>query len=129
MSDPAAVALWRKAIYRVGVAIVISRPSGYAPHVTTFSVNLTAKVALAQPDSAAPLREGLGARGAGAVTQDERTVILMASDLSASRFPLPIQKGDLVTLPDTSEQFTVAFVDSYALAIAGAIKLTIAGVA
>jgi hypothetical protein len=42
---------------------------------------------------------------------------------------MPVQKGDLVTLPETLEQYTVTRVDPYALAIAGVIRLTITGVA
>ncbi|MFZ1109851.1 MAG: hypothetical protein WAN43_16070 [Rhodomicrobium sp.] len=129
MIDHSARAFWRQAIDRVGVSILLARAIGYAPNVVTFSVNLKAKVALSQPDSSAPAQEGLGSSGAGAVTENDRTVVVMAEELFHSRFPLPVQKGDLVTLPETAEQFTVTRVDPYALAIAGAIRLTVTGVA
>lgn len=129
MTNQSARAFWREAIDRVGVPILLTRVMGYAPATQTFSVNLRARVALATSDSSAPAQQGLSAGGAGAVTETDRTAIVMAQELSRSRFPLPVQKGDLVTLPETSEQFTVTLVDPYTLAIAGAIKLTIAGVA
>ena len=129
MTNQSARAFWREAIDRVGVPILLTRVMGYAPATQTFSVNLRARVALATSDSSAPAQQGLSAGGAGAVTETDRTAIVMAQELLRSRFPLPVQKGDLVTLPETSEQFTVTLVDPYTLAIAGAIKLTIAGVA
>lgn len=129
MIDESARAFWREAIERVGVPIVLSRAFGYAPNVTTFSVNLRAKVLLAAPDGSAASQQGLGAGGAGAVTETDRSVIVMAEELYRSRFPLPVKKGDLVTLPETTEQLTVTQVDPYLMAIAGAIKLTVAGVA
>ena len=128
MIDRSARAFWKQAIDTVGVPILLTRVIGYAPTTQTFSVNLRAKVALATPDGSAASQQGLGASGAGAVTENDRTVVVMAQELFRSRFPLPVQKGDLVTLPETSEQFTVTLVDPYLMALAGAIKLTIAGV-
>ncbi len=129
MINVSARAFWRHAINQVGVPLTLARAIGYAPNLTTFSVSLRAKVALAAPDSTAPSQEGLGSSGADAVTENDRTVTVMAEELFRSRFPMPVQKGDLVTLPETLEQYTVTRVDPYALAIAGVIRLTITGVA
>jgi hypothetical protein len=71
---------------------------------------------------------GLGASTPGAVPQDDRLVIVMADDLAAAAFPLPVAKGDLIVLSLSAEQLMVTRVDPYKRAFAGAIELTAAGI-
>lgn len=126
ITDPSAVAFMRQAIDAVGVPIVLQRVFGYAPNATTFSVNLTARVAKVTADSGAVSREGGSAPGA--VTQNDRTVRIMADDLANSRFPLPVVKGDKVILPPGGDTFDVSEVDPFTFAMAAAIELTVTGV-
>lgn len=128
MIDRSAEAFLEQAIDTVGVAVAVTRLFGYQPNITTFSVDVRAKVAKVTPNSAAPPRDGSPANAPGALTQDDRTVILMAKHLRAERFPLPLRKGDKVTLKETGDVFDVSDVDPYTMAIAGAVTLTVTGV-
>jgi hypothetical protein len=127
--DPSATAFFAAAIERAGVRVVVSRATGYAPNVVIFSAEVKAKELMVAPDTGATARDGSSASAPGAVTQNDRTLIVMERALRDKRFPLPLQKGDLVALPDSAEQFSVSRVDAYTRAIAGAITLTVTGVA
>jgi hypothetical protein len=127
--DPSASAFFEEAIEKTGVRVIVSRAFGYAPNVVTFSADVKAKEMLVVPDTSAPARDGLSASEPGVVTQSDRTLIVMERALRDKRFPLPLQKGDLVALPDSAEQFSVSRVDAYTRALAGAITLTVTGVA
>jgi hypothetical protein len=127
-TNPSAVAFWRTAIRKRGVKVAVERISGYAPNTVTFTAGVKAIVEKVTPDSAAPSRDGRGASEPGAITQDDRSAIMLAEDLCSARFPLPLKKGDRVVLPETCEAFDVTGIDPYELAIAGAIKLTLTGV-
>jgi hypothetical protein len=130
VSDPAATAFMRTAIHTTGVPVTMQRVFGYAPApVWTFSADLTARVAKVAANRAAPARDGLSATAPGALTQDDRTVRLMADELAAERFPLPVAKGDKIILAAGGEAFEVSEVDDYTFAFAGAIELTVTGVA
>lgn len=128
MTDPSAVAFMRQAIAARGVLVTLRRVFGFAPNATTFSATLTAFVAKVAPDGAAAARDGLSASTPGAVTQNDRTVRIMADELAASRFPLPVIKGDKVVLP-SGDVFDVSEIDAYTFALADAIELTVTGVA
>jgi hypothetical protein len=128
MINPSAAAFLEQAIEETGVEITLTRVFGFAPTASTFSVNLKAKVALVQPDAGAAAREHVEMSAPGAVTENSRVVILAERHLRGTRFPLPIQKGDKVLLPATSELFDVARVDPYLRAIAGGVTLTVTGV-
>ena len=119
----------RTAIAAVGVPVTLTRIFGFPPNSWTVSANLTAKVAKVQADRTAPTRDGLSASAPGAITQSDRTVRIMADDLADSRFPLPVRKGDKLTLPGSSETFEVSEVDPFTFGMAGAIELTVTGVA
>lgn len=112
-----------------GVPVIFNRISGYAPNVTTVaSASITAIVRMMTPDSTAVAETGYSAHNAGSISQDDRLVIVMADDLTAADFPLPVMKGDRVVLSATSEEFEVTKVDPYKRALTGAIEVTIAGV-
>lgn len=128
MINPSAQAFLEQSIDQVGVTVTVSRLTGFAPNVTTVSATLMAKVDRVAPNTAEPARDGMSARDAGSVTQDDRTVLLMNKALCASGFPVPIVKGDKVSLPQTAEVFDVTLVDPYTRAIAGGVTLTVTGV-
>ena len=129
MSDLSAAAAYREAIAVAGVAITLQRVSGYAPNVTTVSaVSLNALVRNVSLDAAAAAQSGLSASTPGAVTQADRLVIVLADDLAAAGFPVPVARGDQVVLPDASELLNVLRVDPYKRAIAGAVEIFVAGV-
>jgi hypothetical protein len=126
--DPSAAAFTEQAIQTTGVPIQIVRLTGYAPNVTSVSASITAVVRMVLSDSSVESRTGVGAGAPGAITQDDRLVILTTADLTAAGFPTPVQKGDRVVLTATAEEFDVVKIDPYKRALAGAIELTIAGV-
>ena len=129
MSDLSAAAAYREAIAVAGVAITLQRVSGYAPNVTTVSaVSLNALVRNVSLDAAAAAQSGLSASTPGAVTQADRLVIVLADDLAAAGFPVPVARGDQIVLPDASELLNVIRVDPYKRAIAGAVEIFAAGI-
>jgi hypothetical protein len=128
MVDPSAAAFTAAGIYRAGVPVTIQRASGVAPNVTVISAAITAIVRNVTPDTTEVAQNGVGASEPGSISQDDRLLIVMAQDLAAAAFPLPVVKGDLVTLSDSTEILNVARVDPYKRAMAGAIELTVTGV-
>ena len=129
MSDLSAAAAYREAIAVAGVAITLQRVSGYAPNVTTVSaVSLNALVRNVSADTTAAAQSGLSASKPGAVTQADRLVIVLADDLAAAGFPVPVARGDQIVLPDASELLNVIRVDPYKRAIAGAVEIFAAGI-
>jgi len=129
MVDLSTQAAYEEAFAVCGVAATVQRVSGFAPNVTVLAqASITAIVRNITADSTATASAGIGASQMGSIEQGDRTVIVMASDLSAAGFPLPVQRGDQVVLPDSSEVLNVLRVDPYKRALAGAIELTVVGV-
>lgn len=112
----------------VGVPVTFSRLTGFAPNVTQYTASVTAVVRLVLADGEAESRAGLGSSKPGSITQDDREIIVMADDLSNAGYPLPVQKGDRVTINDTTEAFDITKVDGYRRAMSGAIEMTATGV-
>lgn len=128
MIDPSAQAFTAAGIERSGVVVTFQRVSGFAPNTFIFSADLKAIVSMDRDDGQEVGQTGYGSRKPGAITQDSRDVIVMASALSAARFPLPLRKHDRVILALTGEKFSIIHVNPYKRALAGAIELTIVGV-
>ncbi len=129
MTDPSAVAAYRQALRVAGVGVTVQRESGYAPNVVVVaSANVTAAVRQVAPDGTSTSQAGIGAGVMGVVDQADRLVILLAADLAAQGFPLPVVKGDQVLLPDSAERLNVTRVDAYKRRLAGAIEIYAAGV-
>jgi hypothetical protein len=128
MFNPSAAAAIERAIERIGVSIQIQRTWGEPPSAYTFTVTVDAIVQNVQPDGTAEGQAGLASSQMGAISQNDRLIILTAHSLWQSRFPLPVQKGDWIFLPLTSENFSVTKVDPYKREMAGAIELTATGV-
>lgn len=116
------------AIALVGVPCTFQRVSGQAPNASTFSVTVTALVRSYTPDMTAQARQGEPATRIGSISQGQRQVIVMAEDLAAKRFPLPLRKNDKIIVVDTGQELTIDQVDSFHRAIAGAIELRASGV-
>ena len=135
--DPAARERTRRAIYRTGQPVRFGRLSGAAPNVTTTptgGASVTARVFDYSPDGTSPSEAGYPATQLGGITQGERRLLVMADDLSLAGFPVPVQKGDQITLVDWTtsadlETLSVTRVDAAKRAIAGAIELSATGVA
>ncbi|MGH8598291.1 MAG: hypothetical protein ACREXT_16690 [Gammaproteobacteria bacterium] len=107
----------------------MQRISGTAPRTVSFSAIVRAIVREYRPDTSDPARTGYGATGIGGITQTEREVLLMASDLAIARFPLPVKESDKIILATTGEKLNVTRVDGEKRSQAGAVELFAAGVA
>ena len=127
-ADPAIVEAYRRAMQRNPVKVRVVRISGQAPNAVPFAVEVTAIVRDVMPDTTAVAQAGYSASKVGAVTQADRLVILLADDLRAKGFPLPMKKHDRIMLSE-DDVLDVVDVDPFKRAIAGAIELKAAGVA
>jgi hypothetical protein len=135
MSDPNAVAGYRRMLARRGQPVIVRRINGDAPNVGLFEARVPAVVMDYQP------KPPVGSvKPEGDITLGGRNVIVMANDLAALRFPLPLQKNDKVVVnPDPSqlgtgvangdEELNVVAVDPYKRSIGGAIDLVAEGAA
>jgi hypothetical protein len=129
VSDRNVVASYRRAIARAGVAVSFERYAGQPPNrVLAFSSNVSAIVRDYAPDGASVDRTGYGPGRVGAITEGDRMVIVLAADLAAQKFPLPIEKHDKVRRLDNGDLLDITEVDPFKRAIAGAIELKAAGV-
>ena len=119
--DPNALAGYRRALARRGVSVTVRRITGEAPNATTFDATVTALVMDYVPK--APVAD---VRPEGEITLGARNVIVLADDLAAASFPLPVQKHDKVVVD--GEELDVMSVDPNKRGIADAIELVAQGV-
>lgn len=118
-----------RAIGQFGQAVTVQRLTGAAPNVTVAaSATVQAIVKMMQPDTAEPAQTGYPSSGLGGITQTDRMLILMASDLIAAGFPVPVQKNDKIILSTTGEKLNVTRVDGEKRSQAGAVELYAGGV-
>ena len=119
--DANALAGYRRALNRRGVAVTVRRITGEAPNTTTIDASVTAIVMdyLTKPPVADVQPEG-------AITLGARNIILLTDDLAAANFPLPVQKHDKVVV--AGEELDVMSVDPNKRGIADAIELIAQGV-
>jgi len=123
IGDPEMVAAYRDAFREAKArTVTFTRVSGVAPNATTASATVTAIVRNYSGAASG------GAGSTGAITQGNRSLIVLADDLNDEGFPLPLQKHDKVTLTDTGEMLDVQQVDPFKRAAAGAIELQALGV-
>lgn len=130
--DFAINASYKRAFARLGVAVSVTfkRVTGFAPGiVTTQTATVMAVVRDYQSDTTAPAQMGFAATKVGAITEGDRMVIVMASDLAAAGFPLPLRKNDKMLMVDTGDELNITDVDAFKRSGAGAIELKAAGVA
>ena len=104
-----------------GAQVTFQRVTGEAPNATTQSATVVAFARGYQPDPTIASQQGLGSSEVGSLAFADRTILVMASDLAAQGFPLPMIKGDIAVL-DTGETLTLVRVDSAKRAIAGCIE-------
>lgn len=128
-ANPAIVAAYERALAKRGTQIVVTRVTGFAPNPTaTFSAAVVAMVVDYTPDTVEPLQMGYPASKPGGITEGDRLVILMATDLEAARFPLPLRKNDRITIVESGDELSIVDVDAYKRAVGGAIEAKAAGV-
>ena len=138
MPDASAQALTKAAILYCGQQVTFQRLVGQPPSVTVTpsgGATVFANVRTYQPDTTAQAATGYSASRVGTITEGDRLLIVMACDLAAAGFPLPLQKGDRVVLqagdelPPAGETLTVTRVDAQKRSFAGAIEVAAVGVA
>ena len=127
--DPGLASSSMRAIRRVGQSVTFERITGFAPNVATISVTVLAAFRGKAPDTVEPRASGYGASQPGGLSETERELLVMVSDLTAVGFPLPLQRGDKITIASTGERLSVLRFDAGRRAIAGVIEITAAGVA
>lgn len=130
-----AVAAYRRAIAARGdQRVIVRRISGAAPN----TARTDAKVGAIVMDYLPKTPVG-GDAAAAAITLGARTVIVIAADLRAARFPLPLLKNDKIVLnPDAAqlgngtaagdEELNIMSVDANKRGVAGAIEIAAEGV-
>jgi len=115
-----------------GLQVTFQRVTGVAPSATVSPVGgatVTAIVRGYNPDGMASREAGYSAGNVGAITQGDRQILVMADELTAAGFTLPMQKNDQVIVSSTSELLTVTRVDMTKRAVAGCIEAYAVGVA
>jgi len=124
--DLSAQAFTRQGIMLVGIPVTFERVSGYAPNVVIISATVTAKVMKYALDTVTVAETGYSASKPGAIRQGDRQILVMADDLAAAGFPLPVLKSDRVIVP--GDTINIIAVDANKRAMAGCIEIEAAGV-
>ena len=118
----------RRAIYAAGgVQVTFTRVTGVAPNAVTKSATVKAVVRHYKIDTRETGQEGFKPASPGAITQGDREILVMADDLAAGGFPLPVQKGDKIAAA-TGEKMHVISADALKRSVAGCIEIQAAGV-
>jgi hypothetical protein len=134
VTDPGIVASYSRALARAGITVTFQRWAGAAPNrQLVASATVTAVVRDYQPDGSAEARGGSSASKMGAITEGDRIVIVLAGDLAAQHFPLPVLKNDRIQLPSYAsgiegDYLNITEVDPFKRAVGGAIELKASGV-
>jgi hypothetical protein len=129
MIDSEIEAAHREAIAAAdGQRVTVKRITGVAPNATVVSAEVAARVDTMTPATDEVSRTGHSATKPGAITQTQRKLLVMAADLSAQGYPLPVKKNDEITLADGS-RLSVVDSDPHKRASGGAIEIIAAGVA
>ena len=126
--DPGAAAGYERAIARRGRSVTIQRVNGVAPRTAMVSATVTALVQDDSDDVRETSRTGYGSSEPGSISQGQRMIIVLARDLVAQRFPLPLQKNDKVILSGSTEKLNVNDVDDEKRRFGGAIEIKASGV-
>lgn len=126
--DPAIVAAYRAAMKVNPIPVTVIRINGVTPNAAQVEAQVNAIIGSYAPDTIVVQQGGYASSKPGAITQGDRMVILLADDLIAQRFPMPLKKHDRILLP-SGDVLDIVAVDALKRAIAGAIELKAAGVA
>jgi hypothetical protein len=105
-----------------GALVTFQRVTGLAPNTTLISAEVNALVRSYQPDGVAESQSGYSGSQMGAITLGDRQILVMASDLAAKGFPLPLRKNDNAIVADTGEKLKITRVDMTKRAIAACIE-------
>jgi hypothetical protein len=127
--NQSALAGYRRALEARGELVKFQRVTGTAPNTASFYATVMAIVSGYQADSQVMARTGYAAGSVGAITQGDRTILVLASDLANENFPLPLKKNDKVTVIASNEYLNIVQVDPSKRNVAGCIELKAAGVA
>jgi hypothetical protein len=127
MIDPGAQAFTRLGIQIAGIAVRFERIVGFAPNAATTSASVIAIVRKYALDTVTISETGYASSKPGAIRQGDREVLVMAADLEAAGFPLPVKKNDRVVIEATGDTFSIITVDAYHRAMAGCIEIEAAG--
>lgn len=125
LSKPSYVAAYRKALQRNGQPVTFVRDAGVAPGISQVSATVQAHVMNYVPDTNVVGRTDFGQR-LGTITQGDRKIIVLADDLSAAGFPIPLRKHDKAVVQ--GETLDIIEVDDNTRMLAGAYELVVAGV-
>lgn len=133
MTDVGAQAAYATAINQIGLTVTFQRVVGTAPTATLAPLNGAVVKAIVRgvaPDTVETSASGYSASQIGALGQGDREVIVMAADLSAAGFPIPLQCGDQILLAaeDGGEVLSVTRPDPAKRKIAGVISCLAVGV-
>jgi hypothetical protein len=104
------------------------RVTGFAPNVVIISATVTAKVMKYALDTVTVSETGYPASKQGAIRQGDREVLVMAADLAAQGFPLPVLKSDRIIIDATGDTLNIIAVDAHKRAMVGCIEIDAAGV-
>lgn len=126
MVDLGAQEGYRRAIARRGEQVTFQRIVGYAPNPVTVlpaggGATVNAIVMKYQPTQSIG-----GFAGGDAITEGDRTLIVLGDDLLQAGFPLPLQKNDKVIVQ--GELMNIERVDPSTRGVAGAWELVALGV-
>jgi len=125
--DLAIVAAYVRAIARRPEQVTIERLAGAAPSVTV-AASATVDAVVRNVSSDSTNEQVEGSVRPGGIPQSRVEIILLAADLEAVGFPLPVEQFDKVTLSSTGARLAVVNVDMHVRALSGAIVLRAAGV-
>lgn len=120
MTDPNALASYRRAVARRGRTVTFRRIEGQAPNAAIFDATVSAIV-----EDYVPQGEVLPVKREGGVTQGARRITVIDADLTAKRFPLPLRKNDRAIVDGNS--LNIAWVDPEKRAVAGASEMIAVG--
>lgn len=131
MINPSIEASYKDNIARVGKLVRFIRITGQAPRTAKFSAEVMAVVTDYVPEHSV-----LDVKREGSITQGQRHLIVVDSDLSAKGFRTPIQKNDKVVVGrengsawiiDGEPEFNVTRTDPNKRHIAGATEVWVEG--
>lgn len=135
--NPSALEAYRRAFAVRGIPVLIRRVSGDAPAVTTVDAAIAAVIeSYGRTESTVA-----SIKPEGSITQARTHFIVLAPDLAAKGFPLPLAKNDKIFMPvmqpdgsyvaplglPTEEVLNIIDLDPHKRAIAGAIELVAEG--
>ncbi len=123
--DSAIMAAYVRAIRRRPEQVTIERLSGAAPNVTSISATVDAVVRNVTADKTNEQVEGNVTRAP--IPQSAVEIIVLAQDLEAQGFPMPVEEFDKVTLSSTGSRLAIINVDMHSRALAGGIVIKAAG--